>query len=167
MKDSEVRGVVLRALYDIRHEKRNPAIPRDVPALENIDMNVLSNILRHLKEQVLIDFTPLSGGDMLLGRGNISSHGVDVVEGTIAPPISISMVDNSTNVQGSQGVMIGGQGNTQTVALDVEKLFNAIDQAQVSETEKAEAKGLWKSILENPLAKKALEWITKGQVGGI
>jgi hypothetical protein len=61
MKDSEARGIVLRALYYIRHTQRHPGIPSDVPGLKQLEPQVLINILRQLKEQGLIDFTPMSG----------------------------------------------------------------------------------------------------------
>ncbi|WP_439401227.1 hypothetical protein ACNJYA_30665 [Bradyrhizobium sp. DASA03068] len=164
MKDKDARGVVLRALYEVRHTQRHPGIPSDVPGLEQLEPAVLMNILRQLKEQGLIDFTPLSGGDSFFGRGNISSYGVDVVEGESTPPIAIT-VDNSVNVHASQNVMVGGSSNTQTVTMNVEKLLNAVDQAQASATEKAEAKSLLQKVFDNPLARKILEWFTRGNSG--
>jgi hypothetical protein len=62
--------------------------------------------------------------------------------------------------------MVGGAGNTQTVTMDIEKLFNAVDGSEASAAEKAEAKSLLQKVLDNPRAKKALDWFTKGQVGG-
>ncbi|TCU78845.1 hypothetical protein EDE08_101627 [Bradyrhizobium sp. R2.2-H] len=165
MKDKDARGIVLRALYDIRHTHRHAGIPADVPGLEKIESPVLVNILRQLNEKGLITFQSLSGGDQIFGRGEISAYGVDVIEGESAPPIAIT-IDNSVNVHSSQNVMVGGSGNTQSVTMDVEKLFNAVDGAEASATEKAEAKSLLKMVLDNPIAKKALDWLFKSQVGG-
>jgi hypothetical protein len=64
------------------------------------------------------------------------------------------------NVQGSQGVQIGGSGNIQNVNLTLERLNNYIDSAGATTKEKEEAKGLLSAALENPLVKKALEWAT-------
>lgn len=165
MKDSEARGVVLRALYEVRHKMRHPGIPVDVPGLEQLEPEVLRNILRQLKEQGLIVFTPLSGGNQIFGRGEISSYGVDVVEGDRTSPIAIK-IDSSVNVHSSQNVMVGGTGNTQTVTMDIEKLFNAVDGSAASETERAEAKSLLQKVFDNPLAKKALDWVLGGSASG-
>jgi hypothetical protein len=79
MNDSEVRALVLRALYEIRHTNPHAAIPADVPSLLGIETNVLLGILRQLRDKGLIDFTPMSGGANMLGRGKIWHTG-DVVE---------------------------------------------------------------------------------------
>jgi hypothetical protein len=162
MKDKDARGIVLRALYDVRHTQTHPAVPSDVPGLEVLEPQVLNNILRQLREQNLIEFRPMSGGDVVFGRANITSYGVDVVEGEKVSPIAIA-IDNSVNVHSSQNVMVGGSSNAQTVTMDVDKLFNAVDGAAASATEKAEAKSLLQKVLDNPLAKKLLGWFTNGQ----
>lgn len=47
--------------------------------------------------------------------GQITAHGIDVIEGAIQSPISIHFVeDKSINVSGSQGVVIGNS-NEQTL----------------------------------------------------
>jgi hypothetical protein len=58
VKDSEVRGIVLKELYEIRHTNPHAAIPADVPGLLEIDPNVLLGVLRQLRDKGLIEFGP-------------------------------------------------------------------------------------------------------------
>jgi hypothetical protein len=94
----------------------------------------------------------------------ITAFGADVIEGSTPPPISIN-VDSSVNVHGSQGVQIGGQGNVQNITMDVGKLMNAVDAGTGTMQEKEEAKSLLKKVLENPLAKFALDLFFKSHTG--
>jgi hypothetical protein len=94
----------------------------------------------------------------------ITAFGADVVEGNTPPPISIN-IDSSVSVHGSQGVQIGGQGNVQNVTMDVGKLMNAVDAGTGTMQEKEEAKSLLKKVLENPLAKFALDLFVKSHTG--
>ena len=80
MKDREVRDLVLNALYEIRHTNPHAAIPADVPDLLGIEPNVLLGIVRQLRDKGLIEFTGLSGGENMLGRGKITAYGIDAVE---------------------------------------------------------------------------------------
>ena len=164
MKDSEVRGLVLKELYNIRHTNPHAGIPADVPELLKIKSNVLLGIIWQLKDKGLIEFTFMSGGESMFGRGRISAYGVDVVEETSASPIAVS-IDNSVTVHGSQGVQIGGQGNTQTIEMDIGKLINAIDGGSGTMQEKEEAKSVLKAAIENPIVKGAIELWAKLHTG--
>ncbi len=79
-----------------------------------------------------------------------------VIEENVPPPIAIT-IDSSVNVHGSQNVQVGGSGNVMNVKMDFEKMINAVDQAQVSEPQKAEAKSLLRQLAENDL----VQWIIK------
>jgi len=163
LKDSELRGAVLNALYEVRHSKEWPAVPDDIPPLPAVDHNTLRNIFKQLSEQGLIDFKAHSGTPAF-GRARIKSFGVDVIEGNTAPPIAIS-IDNSVSVHGSQNVQIGGQANVQNIKMDVEKMITLVDSSDASVHEKAEAKSLLKQISENPLVQMILKhwWKIDGQ----
>ena len=80
MNDSEIRSLVLKELYKIRHTNPHAAIPADTPGLLSIDPPVLLGVLRQLRDKGLIEFTPLSGGANMFGRGKISAYGVDAIE---------------------------------------------------------------------------------------
>jgi hypothetical protein len=126
----------------------------------------VANVLEQLAQHNLIDWKPLkgSGGHYMTYMARIKAGGVDVIEGTANPAISIS-VDNSVSVHGSQGVQIGGQGNVQTVTMDVGHLLNAVDGGAGTQQEKEEAKSLLKKITENPLVKAAFELWAKSHFG--
>jgi hypothetical protein len=85
MRDSELRGLILEALYNKRRKD-----------LVNLDQEVggpplphaaTESILRQLVNKGLIErpLQPLSG----LGSGRITAYGIDVVQGTTRPPLSI------------------------------------------------------------------------------
>jgi hypothetical protein len=76
--------------------------------------------------------------------------GVDVVEGKVAAPMTITF--HSISVTGSNNVQIG-QGNTQTN--NIGKLISAVDHSTATEAEK-EAKGLLEKMANNRVVVAAL-----------
>jgi hypothetical protein len=163
MNDSELRGLVLKALYDIRHTDSHSMVP-GVPGLPDVNVETLRNIVIQLSDKGLIKYTGLMGGPNIIGRASISAEGVDVVEGNARAPISVTF-DHSVNIHGSQGVQVGGQGNTLNITMDVGKLINAIDGGAGSIQEKEEAKSLLKRLVDNPLVKAALQWWAGSHTG--
>lgn len=165
MKDSDARGLVLKQLYELR-DKRNQAELSDFDET-GLDRQLIGRMLEQLAQQGLIEWNPKRssmGAGYLAVLAKITAFGVDVIEGGKPAPIAIT-IDNSIAVHGSQGVMIGGQGNIQNVTLDVERLNSFIDSSGATVTEKEEAKGLLKQLVENPLVKGALEWFIKFKTG--
>jgi hypothetical protein len=88
----------------------------------------MESIVRQLEKKGLIErpFRTLSG----LGKGRITAYGIDVVEKTTSPPLSILFQQHIT-VQDSSDVQIG-TGNMQNVS-DIKKMNNAIDHWQASQ----------------------------------
>lgn len=164
MKDAEVRGLVLSKLYNLRHEMDIVPVPQgfelpglDMTASQNLKM--VGNILKQLDDLHLIKFTQFMGEQFRSGYAAITAFGVDVVEGAATSPITIT-IDSSVNVHGSQGVQIGGQGNSLTVSIDVDSLINAVDSGSATIQEKEQAKSLLKKVTDNPLVKAAFDlWI--------
>jgi hypothetical protein len=163
VKDSEVRGLVLKALYDIRNKPRGHTIQipegLNIPGFElssEDSLHLLGNVAKQLGELGLIEFHQVVNRRHPSGLAWIKAPGVDVVEGTASAPVTITF-DNSVRVTGSQGVQIGGQGNVQKISMDAAKLINAIDGGAGTIQEKEEAKSLLKKLVENPLIKAALE----------
>lgn len=153
MKDNELRGMVLKVMYDLRHQDHYVDVDRSLDI--GVPQNVLRNIFQQLKESNLIEWRAVVSG---MGLARLTSYGVDVVEGTVRPPISI-VIDQSVTVSSSQNVIVGS-GNVQTVSIDVEKLNLAIDHSKADFAEKAEAKSLLKKLIENKLLRAVLErWI--------
>jgi hypothetical protein len=163
MKDSVVRGRVLLLL----HKRRGEGFisfghaEQAVPPPAGINRRDWLRAVAQLSEYRLIDWTPLedrSGMGLLSGFAKINDLGVKVLEGGIAPPISIS-IDKSrrTSVPRQQQAPIGESTSQQQVTTDaLEKVIAAINQADVSEQEKNEAKSLLRKLLGSKAAASML-----------
>jgi hypothetical protein len=162
MKDSEARGMVLQRLYDIRHEvdKAHPQHFEDIE--KTLPANVIANVLSQLSDKGMIKFDPhrsSSSGLIDNFQARILGPGVDVIEKTREPPIAIVFpvsIDSSVSIHGSQGVIVGGQGNVQNFTMDVEKMNSIIDSSDASLIEREEAKSLLKRLSENRLVRLVL-----------
>jgi hypothetical protein len=85
MRDNELRGIILEALYNQRR--------RDLVDFETelgklpLPDGAMESIVRQLEKKGLIErpFRPRSG----VGKGRITAYGIDVVEKTTSPPLSI------------------------------------------------------------------------------
>src|SRR6266403_1421851 len=121
MKDSVVRGRLLRLLYERRGEGK-------------------------------------SGMGLLSGFARISDFGVKVIEAGVGPPIQIS-IDKSrrTSVpRPKQAPITASSPQQQKITDALEKLITAINQADVSEREKNEAKSSLRKLLSSKAAAKVL-----------
>ena len=153
MKDNEIRGLVLQKYYDRRRDgefqwsKEELLNFLEVASFDHVD---LFRACDQLAEHGLIDWHPIHvRGQTIAGAGKITAFGVDVIEGSVKPPISITL-DHSISVHGSSNVQIGSH-NTQDFSIQIGKIVSAIDQSSVSEAQKAEAKSLLKKFLDHPL----------------
>jgi hypothetical protein len=151
MTDADRRAVVLRKFYEVRHSSERYWMPDD-GSVTGEDEIITTNICRQLDEHGLIDWraSPRGRG----GMGRITSHGIDVVEGSARTAIAIS-IDKRISISGSRHVQVG-DGNTQDVRIDAERVVTAINQSDATVTEKEEAKTLFKTLMENPLLSKIL-----------
>jgi hypothetical protein len=164
MRDSEARGLVLKRLYDLRERPDGGWLqPSDFSGVP-VSEDALPRLVEYLVQEHFTDWKPLQSGSHMGVEhfiARITSAGVDVIEGTKKPPPTITF-DFSVNVQGSQGVQIGGQGNVQTVTMDIEKLMIAVDSSNATLTEKEEAKSLLKKIADNKLVQMVIgDWLKK------
>src|SRR5438874_13282156 len=96
MKDSVVRGCLLQLLYERRSEDSIPFGQGEqaVPPPGGINHRDWLRAVAQLSEYHLIDWTPLedkSGMGQLSGFAKINDFGVEVLEGGVASPISISI----------------------------------------------------------------------------
>jgi hypothetical protein len=85
MRDNELRGLILEALYN---QRRKDLVNLDqelggVP----VPHGATESILRQLVKKGLLErpIQPLNG----LGNARITAYGIDVVQGTTSPPFSI------------------------------------------------------------------------------
>src|SRR5260370_29542000 len=147
MKDSVVRGRLLQPLYERRSEGSIPFghAEQAVPPPGGISRRDWLRALAQVSEYHLIDWTPVedqSGMGLLSGFAKINDFGVKVLEGGVAPPISIS-IDKSrrTTVPRRQIPTAPSTQKQQQVIMEaLEKVTTAINQADVSEQEKKKAK---------------------------
>src|ERR1700737_2502559 len=85
MRDNELRGLLLEALYNQRRQDLGN-LDQELGALP-VPHGATESILRQLVKKGLLErpVQPLSG----LGTGRITAYGIDVVQGTTSPPLSI------------------------------------------------------------------------------
>jgi hypothetical protein len=93
----------------------------------------------------------------LSGFAKINDFGVEVLEGGVAPPISIS-IDKSrrTTVPRRQTPTAPSTPQQQVIMEALEKVITGINQADVSEQEKNEAKTLLRRLLGSKAAVSVL-----------
>jgi hypothetical protein len=163
MKDSVVRGRLLQLLYERRNEGSIPfgRLEEAVPPPGGISRRDWLRAVAQLSEYGLIEWTPLedkSGMGLLSGFAKINDFGVKVFEAGVEPPIRIA-IDKSrrTTVPKQEQAPIAPSTPQQQMITDaLEKVITAINQADVSEQEKNEAKSLLRKLLSSKAATKVL-----------
>jgi hypothetical protein len=163
MKDSVVRGCLLHLLYERRSEGSIPFGQGEQAVLPpgGINRRDWLRALAQLSEYHLIDWTPLedqSGMGLLSGFAKINDFGVKVLEGGVAPPISIS-IDKSrrtTSPRWQTPTAPSAEQQQQVIMDALERVITAVNQADVSEQEKNEAKTLLRKLLGSKAAVSAL-----------
>jgi hypothetical protein len=85
MRDSELRGLIIEALYNQR--RKNLVNLDDEVGGPPLPHGATESILKQLVKKGLIErpIQPLNG----LGNARITAYGIDVVQGTTSPPVSI------------------------------------------------------------------------------
>ena len=115
MRDSELRGVILEALYNQRR-KDLVNLDQEVGGLP-VPHSATESILRQLVKKGLVErpIQSLNG----LGNARITAYGIDVVEGTTSPPVSIVLHQRVT----VQDVQVGeGNQNFSETKLDIQNV---------------------------------------------
>lgn len=148
MRDNDLRGEVLEVFYNARTQTRHLEFKALLSHLTAQPFDV-GRICDQLAEYRLIEWKPIYHmGNVMAGMGSISAQGVDVIEGTATPPISITLHDHSINVSGSTNVQVGNA-NSIVGNIDDHTIFAAIDESSASPEQKAEAKSLWSQLTNN------------------
>jgi hypothetical protein len=95
---------------------------------------------------------------LLSGFAKINEFGVQVIEAGVAPPIRISIDENRRTAvpQPGQAPLAASTQQQQMITDALEKVITAINQADVSEQEKNEAKSLLRKLLGSKAAAKVL-----------
>ena len=163
MKDSVVRGCLLRLLYEHRTQDSTP-LGRGEQAVGppgGISRRDWLRAAAQLSEYGLIDWSPLedkSGMGLLSGFAKINDFGVQVIEAEVAPPIPISIDEiwRTALPQQEKTPIAASTPQQQMITEALEKVITAINQADVSEQEKNEAKSLLRKLLGSKAAAKVL-----------
>jgi hypothetical protein len=162
MKDSVVRGCLLQLLYEQRGEGLLPfgQAEQAVPPPAGINRRDWLRAVAQLSEYRLIDWTPLeekSGMGLLSGFAKINDFGVRVLEAGVEPPIPVS-IDKSRRpaVSKREQTSRKRRSQQQAIAEALEKVITAVNQAEVSEQEKNEAKSLLRKLLGSKAASNML-----------
>jgi len=163
MKDSVVRGRLLQILYERRSEGSIPFghAEQAVPPPGGIRRGDWLRALTQLSEYRLIDWTPLedqSGTRLLSGFAKINDFGVKVLEAGVEPPIRISIDKSRRNTvpRQQQAPIAATTPQQQAITEALENVITAINQADLSEQEKNEAKSLLRKLLGSKAAASVL-----------
>jgi hypothetical protein len=163
MKDSVVRGCLLQLLYERRSEGSIPFGhgEQSVSPPGGIGRRDWLRAVAQLSEYRLIDWTPLedqSGMGLLSGFAKINDFGVKVLEAGVASPIRISIDESrrTTVPQQQQAPIAPSTPQQQAITNALEKVITAINQADMSEQEKNEAKSLLRKLLDSKVAASVL-----------
>jgi hypothetical protein len=163
MKDSFVRGCLLQLLYERRSEGSIPFghAEQAVPPPAGISRRDWLRAVAQLSEYRLIDWTPLedeTGMGLLSGFAKINDLGIKVLEAGVTPPIRISIDESRrTTLRREQQAPIAPiTPQQQAITEALEKVITAINQANVSEQEKSEAKSLLRKLLGSKAAASVL-----------
>jgi hypothetical protein len=158
MKDSVVRGCLLQLLYEHRGEGLLPFGQGEQAVLPPAGINRRDwlRAVAQLSECRLIDWTPLedkSGMGLLSGFAKINDFGVKVLEAGVESPIPVS-IDKSRRPAVAQREQTSREKRSQQQAITdaLEKVITAVNQAEVSEQEKNEAKSLLRKLLSSKAA---------------
>ena len=163
MKDAVVRSCLLRLLYERRTEGSIPfgSLEQAVPPPGGISRRDWLRAVAQLSEYGLIDWTPLedkSEMGLLSGFARINDVGVKVIEARVEPPIRITMDKSRQAIvpKQEQALIATGAAQQQMITDALEKVITSINQADVSEQEKNEAKSFLRELLSSEAAAKVL-----------
>lgn len=155
--DKELRGLVLKHLYDQRKTGRRDPHP-GVIMPDGSDREYF-RICEQLKQAGLIDGelihgpVPEGGYAVIAGHVKIVAYGVDVVEdaGSSSPiPMDFSMITQHIHITDSTGIQVGNN-NTLSIISALQSLSTKIEQSDAPQSQKNEAKGLLEGLLKHPI----------------
>jgi hypothetical protein len=150
MTDGELRGLLLEKYYQRRKERLIGLAPADFDGQLN-EHDILT-VAGQLADHGLIHWRPNQGhGGVGGGMGTITAAGVDAVEGRAPAPVEIRF-SRDRNLQGPVSPQAARPDHTrQSVAVAIERLARAIDDADASAANKQAATLLLRAFQEHPL----------------
>ncbi|WP_313336952.1 hypothetical protein [Comamonas sp.] len=167
MKELQLRGMVLQKLYDKRDEHEVMLTPQDFNP--PITIAEITRICKQLQEHEMVkaNFIQALGGVPVLISSAITARGIDVIESESSPDLRIEFMGNSAiSVTGSSNVVIGNN-NNQHIQQNFQEIIRAIDSSNATPEQKAEAKGLIRQILDNPIVNTLVGAGASALLGGL
>ncbi len=157
MKDSELRGYILKWYY----ERRRDGLLQSPPTPANLGVEVTKQDILYVCDQLgehnLLEWKSIrpQNASIIEGFGRINAFGIDVIEENVTPAIKVKFVqhtNNSTvNITGSTNVIAGNSITGDSNTLTLSGLAKAIESAAAPPQAKEEAKTLLKKFLDHPL----------------
>jgi hypothetical protein len=92
--DAEIRGRLLKVVYDLRHSNSGwvPLSDMNMAGAEPVTSQMIDTICQHLADAGLIEWKPLRGTEGLAaGMARIKGPGVDVIEGKGPSSINLTL----------------------------------------------------------------------------
>ena len=163
MTDAELRFVMLQFLYDSRKKPSSlrlrwilPASMEDLPA--GMSQGECERICQQLAEHGLINWEGYNfHSHGIRGNVKINAFGVDVIEGSKEPLISLVRIDQSSRIGQSHHISVNSSQRGQTTEYKskqeandhqcFEEIASMIDRSSALQTEKNEAKSLLIKVL--------------------
>jgi hypothetical protein len=161
MNDNQIRGLVLRYYYDHRRSNHDSLpSPSDIGNPPNVTSQDIVRICNQLADHGLIDWQKNETFEDSSGLGYINAHGVDVIEGSVKPPISINLdTSQNINISSSSNVSISGS-NTQANNITLQDLISKIENVNAPNEQKEEARSLLRQFLTHPLVSSVAGGLT-------
>ena len=168
--DSELRGIILRRLYEKRRENE---IRIDNLQTDQLDFAEIGRICDQLAEHGLIKFKPHRGGRgrILTGYAQISARGIDVIEGTERSPIAIQIDHSRHYTVTNSDRNIFGDGNIQMGDITIGQIAQTIAASSASKEDKDKATSTIAKAFKEETVKGVLgtlaESVTKGIMNSV
>jgi hypothetical protein len=150
MTDGELRGLLLEKYYQRRKERLIGLAPSDFDGgLNEHDILIIAG---QLADHGLIHWRANRGhGGVGGGMGTITAAGVDAVEGRSLAPVEIRFSRERNLQQPLSPQAAAPEHSRQSVAVAIERLARAIEDADASAANKRAATLLLRAFQEHPL----------------
>ena len=163
MTDADLRGLILQGFYNCRAQRTRMGVGIDGLLkfqLQGVSETEILRVCSELQESGLINWKTVmdSVGNPALGFGEINASGIDVFEGTMTPPLPISVGQCTYKQIGISGsdlkvpVPDADARQQQETSRSLSILIDKIGRANASETGKEEAKELLAKFLQTDVA---------------
>ena len=150
MTEGELRGLLLEKYYQRRKERLIGLVPSDFDG--KLNEHDILNIAGQLADHGLIYWRPNTGhGGVGGGMGTITAAGVDAVEGRAPAPMEIRFSRDGSALGSASPQVAPANDTRQGIGVAIERLAQAIEEADASAANKRAATSLLRAFQEHPL----------------